>query len=61
MGSVCCIGLLITGRFIGNYIFHSSMAGDFIITLAWICPFLYTNSNLISIINGLGKTSQSFL
>ena len=61
LGSVCCIGLLITGRFIGNYIFHSSMAGDFIITLAWICPFLYTNSNLISIINGLGKTSQSFL
>ena len=37
------------------------MAGNFIITLAWICPFLYTNSNLISIINGLGKTSQSLL
>lgn len=61
LGSLCCIGLLITGRFIGSCIFHSSMAGDFIITLAWICPFLYTNSNLISIINGLGKTSQSFL
>lgn len=61
LGSLCCIGLLITGRFIGAYIFHSNMAGDFIITLAWICPFLYTNSNLISIINGLGKTSQSFL
>lgn len=61
LGSLCCIGLLITGRFIGSFIFHSSMAGDFIITLAWICPFLYTNSNLISIINGLGKTSQSFL
>lgn len=61
LGSLCCIVLLITGRFIGNYIFHSSMAGSFIITLAWICPFLYTNNNLISIINGLGKTSQSFL
>ncbi len=61
LGSLCCIGLLVAGRFIGSHIFHSSMAGDFIITLAWICPFLYTNNCLISIINGLGKTSQSFL
>ncbi|MDO4311686.1 MAG: polysaccharide biosynthesis protein [Eubacteriales bacterium] len=61
LGLICCVGLLVTGRFIGRYIFHSEMSGDFIITLAWICPFLYTNNNLISIINGLGKTSQSFL
>lgn len=61
LGCLCCVGLLITGNFIGGHIFHSAMAGDFIITLAWICPFLYTNSNLISIINGLGKTSQSFI
>ncbi len=61
LGSLCCAGLLITGQFIGSFVFHSSMAGNFIITLAWICPFLYTNSNLISIINGLGKTSQSLL
>lgn len=61
LGSLCCAGLLVTGRFIGSCIFHSSMAGSFIITLAWICPFLYTNSNLVSMINGLGKTSQTFL
>ncbi len=61
LGCICCTGLLAAGQFIGIHIFHSSMAGDFIITLAWICPFLYTNSNLISIINGLGKTSQSLL
>lgn len=61
LGALCCAGLLATGYFIGSHIFHSSMAGDFIVTLAWICPFLYTNNNLISIINGLGKTSQSFL
>ena len=36
------------------------MAGDFIITLAWMCPFLYTNSTLISIINGIGRTKLSF-
>lgn len=61
LGFICCGGLLVTGRFIGEYIFHSKAAGSFIITLAWICPFLYTNNNLISIINGLGKTSSSLL
>ena len=36
------------------------MAGDFITTLAWICPFLYLNGTLHSILNGLGKTSAGF-
>ena len=61
LGTVCCFFLIITGSFIGNLLFHSQMAGQFIITLAWMCPFLYTNSNLISIINGLGHTTYSFL
>ena len=32
----------------------------YIITLAWMCPFLYTNSWLLGILNGLGKTNMSF-
>ena len=61
LGSMCCILFTFTGPFIGKMIFHSNIAGDFLITLSWICPFLYTNSNLISIINGLGKTIYSFI
>lgn len=61
LGTLCCVLFISTGSFIGNYIFHSNMAGDFLITMAWMCPFLYTNSNLISIINGLGKTICSFI
>lgn len=61
LGSVCCILFIFTGSFIGKHIFHSNLAGDFLITMAWMCPFLYTNSNLISIINGLGKTLYSFV
>lgn len=61
MGAFCCAGLLLTGRLIGTVLFHSKTAGSFIITLAWMCPFLYTNSTLISILNGIGKTSHSFL
>lgn len=61
LGCGCCIVLLLFGDWMGNFLFHSSSAGKFIITLAWICPFLYTNNTLISIINGLGKTTVSFL
>ena len=61
LGFVCCFGLLILSSWIGNVLFHSSLAGDYLKTLAWICPFLYLNTTLISITNGLGKASISFL
>lgn len=60
LGSLCCILFISTGTFIGDYIFHSNLAGNFLKTMAWMCPFIYTNSNLLSIINGLGKTFYSF-
>lgn len=60
LGFGCCLAFLLLGSFAGNVLFHSDLAGDFIQTLAWICPFLYMNSTLISIINGLGKTTTSF-
>lgn len=61
LGLFCCLCFLLTGNLLGNLIFHSNSAGKFILTLAWICPFLYTNTALISTINGLGKTTASFL
>lgn len=61
LGIICGFGLIIFGAFIGKCIFHSQLAGNFIMTLAWMCPFLYTNGNLISIINGLGHTLHSFI
>lgn len=60
LGLFCCLCFLLFGPFIGLTLFDSKMAGQFIVTLAWICPFLYTNSALLSIINGLGKTIQTF-
>ena len=44
-----------------NYIFKNSLAGTFIKTISWICPFLYMNSTLMSILHGLGMVNQSFL
>ncbi len=61
LGLSCCLFFLIAGSFIGTILFNSQTAGKFIVTLAWICPFLYTNSALISIINGLGKTGATLL
>lgn len=55
MGSICCVFLFVTGPWIGRWLFHSSLAGTLIRTLAFMCPFLYTNGTLISMINGTGK------
>ena len=41
-------------------LYNSSLAGSFIITLSFICPFMYVASTLNSILNGLGKTGQTF-
>lgn len=60
LGSLCSTAFLFFGHTIGNLLFQSPLAGNFITTLAWICPFLYTNSILASIINGLGKPLTAF-
>lgn len=61
LGSLCGILFLALGNLAGLLLFGSSLAGDFIQTLAWICPFLYMNTTLISMLNGLGKVNASFL
>lgn len=60
LGAICTVCFLLSGNLIGILLFHSKAAGAFITTLAWICPFMYTNTTLISILNGLGKASSSF-
>ncbi|WP_122642587.1 polysaccharide biosynthesis protein [Luxibacter massiliensis] len=61
LGLGCCFFFLVFGSWMGTALFGSAMAGKFILTLAWMCPFLYTNSALLSVINGLGKTTYTFL
>lgn len=60
LGLGCCFAFLLLGSWIGTVLFDSVSAGKFIVTLAWICPFLYTNTTLLSVINGLGKTTSTF-
>lgn len=61
LGSACCLVFFLLSNWIGEILFHSDLAGIYLKTLAWLCPFLYLNSTLASITNGLGKANISFL
>ena len=60
LGFVCFLAFFISGKFLGKLLFDSSIAGTFIMALSFICPFMYTNTSLGAIINGLGKTGFTF-
>lgn len=61
LGVISTVIFFIFGDFLGNTIFNSNLAGSFIMTLSFICPFLYITSTLSSILHGLGRTGLSFL
>lgn len=60
LGFGCTALFLLCGRMAGRFLFKSELAGSFILTLSFICPFLYIASTLNSILNGLGKTALTF-
>ena len=61
LGFLCTMGFLMTGRFLGNLLFGNALSGTFIVTLGWICPFLYLSSTLSSILHGLGFPGLTFI
>ena len=61
IGFISCLFFLIFSNSIGQLLFQSSATSDYLKVLCWICPFLYSNTTLSSTINGLGKTSVTFL
>ena len=56
LGILCMIFFLLTGNLLGQVMFASQTAGDYIVKLSFICPLLYLSSALGSILNGKGKT-----
>lgn len=60
-GSFLTLFFFVFGPFCGNFFFHNQLAGSFIRTLSFLCPFLCLVTTLESILNGLGKTFASFL
>lgn len=61
------IGIFFSGTFLifgdsfGRLFFNNEQAGNFIKILSWLCPFIYLSATMGSILNGLGKTSRTFL
>ena len=60
LGSICTGGLLLTGKWIGDFLFGNALAGKFICLLSYICPFLFLSSILSSIMHGLGMPAYPF-
>lgn len=61
MGITCMLGFLLLGRWLGTFLFDSALAGHFITTLGFICPFLYLDMTLSSILQGLGMAGHIFV
>ena len=61
MGVVCMSVFLLLGKWVGSHLFHSDLAGHFIMTLGFLCPFLYLDTTLSSILQGLGMASRIFV
>ncbi len=59
---ILCIGVFtLFGAELGVSVFKDPSAGTFMQILAWLCPFLYLATTMGSILNGLGKTTTTFL
>ena len=61
LGLLCTLGFLLCGNWIGIHLFHNALAGIYVRTLSWICPFLFLASTLCSILHGLGKATLTML
>ena len=61
MGFGCMCVFVLFGRWAGENLFHSPLAGYFITTLGFICPFLYLDTTLSSILQGLGLAGHIFV
>lgn len=61
LGTVCMLLFCPGGKLLGNFLFRSELAGHFITTLGFICPFIYMDTTLSSILQGLGKAGSIFL
>ena len=60
LGFLCSFFFYFTGPFMGERIYHNEVAGIYIRTLSWLCPFLFLGTTMNSILNGLGKTKDTF-
>ena len=60
MGCVFTAIFFLFGDAIGSLCFPGTLAGTYIRSLSWLCPFIYLNHILMSILHGMGMTALTF-
>ena len=60
LGISCSFLFLCAGELVGTLLFDSPRAGQLIVMMGFLCPFLYLNTTLTSILHGLGRTGYTF-
>lgn len=61
LGLGCTLAFLLFGHLIGTLLFHSPLAGAYITSLGFLCPFLFLAGTLNSILHGLELTLYTFV
>lgn len=61
LGTACMGFFVLFGGWVGTAVFDSPLAGYFIRTLGFLCPFLYLDATLSSILQGLGMAGHIFV
>ena len=59
IGIFSMFAFLIYGTVLGETIFHSKEAGQYVYLFSILCPFMYAAQTTSSILNGFGKTKQT--
>lgn len=60
LGFASTLFFLLTYSMIGQYLFANTLAGLYIRTLSFICPFMFLSTTLNSILHGLGYPTATF-
>ncbi|MGN0425627.1 MAG: polysaccharide biosynthesis protein [Acetatifactor sp.] len=60
LGILCMLLFTLFGKWLGSFLFESDLAGYYLSMLGFLCPFLYTNTTLSGILQGLGKAGSLF-
>lgn len=60
IGLVFSLSFLLLGKPVTVLLFQNELAGCYVQAFAFVCPLLYLNPVLFSILNGLGKSSAVF-
>ncbi len=61
LGFASTLFFLLTYSYIGQYLFANSLAGVYVRTLSFICPFMFLSTTLNSILHGLGHPTATLM